>query len=158
MAQFYPPNLLNLHCCNVILNTARTYLYFVHVMLIAALEGELSLSPVMMTWLCCPLWVWQFFYAFPGRRECWACVESSTLSWSFEAGWMVSWWRLRWLPSSAILPGGAWGDNKIVDRTFYCQKQILSPFPHSSNSSFPPGSVVELVASRTPSPFRQTQW
>ncbi len=31
-------------------------------------------------------------HAFPGRRECRACVESSTASRSFEAGWMVSRW------------------------------------------------------------------
>ncbi len=31
-------------------------------------------------------------YAFPGRRECWARVESSTASRSFEAGRVVSRW------------------------------------------------------------------
>ncbi len=55
-------------------------------------------------------------YAFPGRRECWAHVESppppkkniySTASRFFEARRVVSQWRLRWFSaplSGAILP------------------------------------------------------
>ncbi len=49
-------------------------------MLIAALEGELSLSG-------------DDDYAFPGRRECRARVESSTASQFFEARRVVSQWR-----------------------------------------------------------------
>ncbi len=67
-------------------------------------------------------------YAFPGRRECRARVESSTASRSFEAGRVVSRWGSRWFsapPSGAILSGSAWGAYKIVEGTFHCPKQIL---------------------------------
>ncbi len=74
-------------------------------------------------------------YAFPGRRECQAHVESSTTSWFFEAGRVVS--RGGHVGSKRPLcchsPGSAWGAYKIVEGTFHCPKQIseLRP-PHHS--------------------------
>ncbi len=77
-----------------------------------------SLSPGMTTRLRCPLRCGSVVrarprddgYAFPGRRECRARVESSTASRSFEAGRVVSRWGSRWFsapPSGAILSGSA---------------------------------------------------
>ncbi len=95
-----------------------------------------SLSPGMTTRLRCPFGCGSVVrarprddgYAFPGRRECRARVESSTASRSFEAGRVVSRWGSCWFsapPSGAILSGSAWGAYKIVEGTFHCPKQIL---------------------------------
>ncbi len=78
-------------------------------MLIAASEGSLSL------WGWLPGCVAPFGcgsvvrarprddgYAFPGRRECRARVESSTASRSFEAGWVVSCWGSRWFSAPTL--------------------------------------------------------
>ncbi len=43
-------------------------------------------------------------YAFPGRRECRARVESSTASRSFEAGRVVSRWGSRWFSAPPPVP------------------------------------------------------
>ncbi len=105
-------------------------------MSIAASEGELSLSGDDDSAALPPFGCGSVVrarprddgYAFPGRRECRARVESSTASRSFEAGRVVSRWGSRWFsapPSGAILSGSAWGAYKIVEGTFHCPKQIL---------------------------------
>ncbi len=87
-------------------------------MSIAASEGELSLSGDDDSAALPPSGVVSVVrarprddgYAFPGRRECRARVESSTASRSFEAGRVVSRWGSRWFsapPSGAILSGSA---------------------------------------------------
>ncbi len=64
-------------------------------------------------------------YAFPGRWEGRARVETSTVSRALKVGRLVSRGSLCWFSApcpGASLPGGAWGAYHVVDGTFYCQK------------------------------------
>ncbi len=64
-------------------------------------------------------------YAFPGRQQGRARVESSTVSWTLKAGRLVSRGGTSWFSAThpgSFLPGGAWRAHWYVEGTFYCPK------------------------------------
>ncbi len=66
-------------------------------------------------------------YACPGRWECWARVEASTVSRTLKAGRLVSRGGPRWFSGphpGAFLPGSAWWAHWNMDGTFHCQKPL----------------------------------
>ncbi len=66
-------------------------------------------------------------YACPGRWECWARVDASTVSRTLKAGRLVSRGGPRWFSGphpGAFLPGSAWWAHWNMDGTFHCQKPL----------------------------------
>ncbi len=66
-------------------------------------------------------------YACPGRWECWARVEASSVSRTLKAGRLVFRGGPRWFSGpnpGAFLPGSAWWAHWNMDGTFHCQKLL----------------------------------